>query len=69
MAEDSSTIVLSRTSPDDVGVREIYVSLDGENIGVPFVYDDLGGNTCGCGDELGVCQVVSANLQAPEPIP
>ena len=34
MAEDSSTIVLSRTSPDDVGVREIYVSLDGENIGV-----------------------------------
>jgi hypothetical protein len=34
MAEDSSTIVLSRTSPDDVGVREIYVSLDGEHIGV-----------------------------------
>ena len=34
MAEDSSTIVLSRTSPDDIGVREIYVSIDGKAVGV-----------------------------------
>ena len=34
MAPDLATIVLSRTSPDDVGVREIYVSIDGQDVGV-----------------------------------
>jgi hypothetical protein len=34
MADESATIILSRTSPDDVGVREIYVSIDGEDVGV-----------------------------------
>ncbi|HZI80580.1 MAG TPA: hypothetical protein VFD69_13755 [Vicinamibacterales bacterium] len=29
-----ATIVLSRTSPDDVGIREIYVSIDGQDVGV-----------------------------------
>ena len=32
--EEQATIVLSRTSPDDVGIREIYVSIDGQNVGV-----------------------------------
>jgi hypothetical protein len=34
MDEAHATIVLRRTSPDDVGVREIYVSIDGKNAGV-----------------------------------
>src|SRR5437868_8514107 len=29
-----ATIVLSRTSADDVGIREIYVSIDGADVGV-----------------------------------
>ncbi len=32
MAEEAATIVLSRTSPEDVGVREIYVTLDGAEV-------------------------------------
>jgi len=34
MEQAAATIVLSRTSPDDVGIREIYVSIDGEDVGV-----------------------------------
>jgi hypothetical protein len=34
MDQEPATIVLSRTSPDDVGVREIYVSIDGQDAGV-----------------------------------
>jgi hypothetical protein len=34
MSQDEATIVLSRTSPDDIGVREIYVSIDGQAAGV-----------------------------------
>lgn len=34
MGQDDATIVLSRTSPDDIGVREIYVSIDGHDAGV-----------------------------------
>ena len=34
MEQAQATIVLSRTSPDDVGIREIYVSIDGQDAGV-----------------------------------
>ena len=34
MDQDSATIVLRRTSSEDVGVREIYVSIDGHDAGV-----------------------------------
>jgi hypothetical protein len=34
MEQAPATIVLSRTSPDDVGIREIYVSIDGQDVGV-----------------------------------
>jgi hypothetical protein len=29
-----ATITVSRTSPDDVGIREIFVSVDGEQVGI-----------------------------------
>jgi hypothetical protein len=29
-----ATIIVTRTSPDDIGLREIFVSLDGEQIGI-----------------------------------
>ena len=32
--DQTATIVLRRTSPDDVGVREIYVTIDGTDAGV-----------------------------------
>jgi len=34
MGQTDATIVLSRTSPEDIGVREIYVSIDGQDAGV-----------------------------------
>jgi hypothetical protein len=34
MDPGQATIVLARTSPDDVGIREIYVSIDGQDVGV-----------------------------------
>ena len=34
MDQPQATIVLARTSPDDVGIREIYVSIDGKDVGV-----------------------------------
>ena len=34
MDQQPATIVVSRTSPDDVGIREIYVSIDGQSLGV-----------------------------------
>ena len=34
MADEHATIVVSRTSPEDLGVREIYVSIDGQEMGV-----------------------------------
>ena len=34
MEQEQATIVLRRTSSEDVGVREIYVSIDGRDAGV-----------------------------------
>jgi len=34
VAEDQATITVSRTSPDDIGLREIFVSLDGGSIAI-----------------------------------
>jgi hypothetical protein len=33
-AGESATITVSRTSPEDIGLREIFVSLDGESIAI-----------------------------------
>jgi hypothetical protein len=32
-------------------------------------FDDLGGNTCTCEANSHLCQVLSTNLTAPDPIP
>ena len=34
MSDDSATITITRTAPDDIGLREIFVSLDGESIAI-----------------------------------
>ena len=34
MTAGEATITVSRTSPDDIGLREIFVSLDGESIAI-----------------------------------
>lgn len=45
------------------------IDLDGEeNGGAPFVFEDLGGNVCGCSGESRFCQVLSSNLEPPSPI-
>jgi hypothetical protein len=38
--------------------------LDGEAVSGPFVFDDLGGNLCGC-EALGACKVLTAALGPP----
>jgi hypothetical protein len=43
--------------------------MDGEPFcGLNFIYDDLGGNVCGCPVPDGVCHVVSSSLQPPPPV-
>ncbi len=34
MGDDQATITISRTSPEDLGLREIFVSLDGDSIAI-----------------------------------
>ena len=34
MSAGEATITVARTSPDDIGLREIFVSLDGESIAI-----------------------------------
>ncbi|RLB47207.1 MAG: hypothetical protein DRI90_26585, partial [Deltaproteobacteria bacterium] len=42
------------------------IDLDGEPIdGIDFVFDDLGGNDCGCGDERGACKVLTTDIGPP----
>ena len=40
-----------------------------EALGVPFRFDDEGGNACGCPDGRDTCKVVSAGLSPPPPLP
>jgi hypothetical protein len=43
--------------------------IEGEPFGEkPFVFNDLGGNLCGCPEANRACEVVSANLEPP-PLP
>lgn len=32
-------------------------------------FQDAGGNTCGCGEKLGACKLLAAELAPPEPLP
>ena len=34
MSTEQATITVSRTAPDDIGLREIFVSLDGQSIAI-----------------------------------
>jgi Protein of unknown function (DUF1565) len=34
----------------------------------PFVFDDLGGNECGCGETTGACKAATTGLAPPEPV-
>ena len=34
---------------------------------LPFSFENLGGNTCGCGSEQSHCKIVSSALEAPPP--
>lgn len=39
----------------------------GEPLSIPFMFDDLGGNRCGCGDLEEPCTVLSSGLVPPAP--
>lgn len=43
--------------------------LDGEadfiNLSLPYSFDNLGDNTCGCGNAATTCKVVSSSLEPP----
>jgi hypothetical protein len=34
VTDDQATIIVNRTSPEDIGLREIFVSLDGDSIAI-----------------------------------
>jgi hypothetical protein len=44
------------------------IDLDAELYLVKASYQDLGGNTCGCGDARRSCQQLTANVMPPAPI-
>jgi len=44
------------------------IALDGEDGIVPYTFNDLGGNACGCPGS-GACKVLSSSLSPPEPLP
>ncbi|RLB56456.1 MAG: hypothetical protein DRI90_18685 [Deltaproteobacteria bacterium] len=45
------------------------IDLNGEVfLGQPFVFEDLGGNGCGCPDATGPCKAISAGLAPPVPL-
>jgi hypothetical protein len=45
------------------------VNLDGEDVGpIDFEFVDGGENVCGCGDALVACQVLSFDLEPPDPV-
>jgi hypothetical protein len=43
------------------------VDLNGETLGLGFVFDDRGGNTCGCSPQPQPCRVLSSHLEPPSP--
>jgi hypothetical protein len=50
-------------------IRRSAFDIEGETFyGSPFVFNDLGGNLCGCPEANRACEVVSANLEPP-PLP
>jgi hypothetical protein len=46
-------------------VRCAEFALEGEVHGVPYSFIDAGGNSCGCGDELVTCKVISDGIALP----
>jgi hypothetical protein len=56
------------TSASRIGCHAF--DLDGEPfLGEPYQFEDLGGMWCGCGETPTTCQVVSAGVVPPEPMP
>lgn len=46
------------------------IALDGEvNAGIPFAFEDQGGNRCGCDGAEQACTALSSGLTPPDPIP
>jgi hypothetical protein len=46
------------------------LDLDGEPFeGTAFQFEDQGANICGCGEQPGTCQVVTSELEPPDPLP
>ncbi len=41
------------------------IQLNGEQMDLPFLFSDAGGNTCGCAQQVGDCQVQSTQLEPP----
>ncbi len=45
------------------------IDLNGEvSYDLPFVFEDLGGNGCGCPEATGACKAISPGLAPPEPL-
>lgn len=44
------------------------IHLNGEPIAPGYAFEDAGGNACGCSSAEELCQVMSANLEVPQPV-
>lgn len=65
VASFGSALGLARTT-----IRCAAFALEGQNAALQdYVFDDLGGNRCGCPDPTDSCHVVSNGLEPPEAMP
>ncbi|MEQ9320233.1 MAG: hypothetical protein RIF41_13795, partial [Polyangiaceae bacterium] len=64
LAAFSSTISVSHTT-----LRCNAIHINGEDGLGPFTVEDGGDNSCGCGDAIDVCKVLSSGLEPPAAVP
>lgn len=64
LAAFSSTISVSHTA-----LRCNAIHINGEEGLGPFTVEDGGDNSCGCGDAIDVCKVLSSGLEPPAAVP
>jgi hypothetical protein len=70
VASFGARVTLERTRLECNAIQldgEAEYSLRGAPVSQPFLFEDLGGNRCGCGEQRGECAVLSSHLEPPEP--
>jgi hypothetical protein len=61
----SLTNVVLECNPIHLNGEQSYL-LGGEPVSIPYEFEDLGGNQCGCGTQIEGCAVLTSGLTPPE---